>query len=137
MTAEQCLSAADAEDWMPDGRMVHTITQSGIEMDGEDWPRDRVLTLLRDATVIRPAPEHYRAMGHGLEVLSNQGEVIFIETGARRDLLHYAIGTFAARLAGQASEAAVQAAVAALPPGQEAECTEITEVLRREHGSRA
>lgn len=137
MTAEQNLSAAEAEDWLPDGPAVHTITQSGNEMDGEDWPRDRVLALLSDATVIRPAPEHFRAIGHGLEVLSNQDEVIFIGTGARRDLLHYAIGTFAARLAGQASEAEVQAAVAALPPGQEADYAEITEALRREHGSRA
>lgn len=53
MTAEQSLSAAEAEDWLPDGPVVHTITQSGNEMDGEDWPRDRMLALLRDATVIR------------------------------------------------------------------------------------
>lgn len=137
MTAEQNLSAAEAEDWLPDGPVVHTITQSGNDMDGEDWPRDSVLALLRDATVIRPAPERFRAIGHGLEVLSDQGEVIFIGTGARRDQLHYAIGTFAAHLFGQASEAEVQAAVAALPPDQEAEYTEIAEALRREHGSRA
>jgi hypothetical protein len=137
MTAEQNLSAAEAEDRLPDGPVVHAITQSGNEMDGEDWPRDRVLALLHDAAVIRPAPERFRAIGHGLEVLSNQGEVIFIGTGARRDRLHYAIGTFAARLIGQASEAEVQAAVAALAPGQEAEYAERTEALRREHGSRA
>jgi hypothetical protein len=45
----------------------------------------------------------------------------------RHDRLRYAIGTFAAHLAGQANEARVQ----------EAECTETTEALRREHGSEA
>ena len=65
-------------------------------MDGEDRPRQEVLLLLRDATVIRPAEERLRAIGHGLEVHSRLGKVIYIGTGARRDQLHYAVGTFAA-----------------------------------------
>lgn len=133
MTAEGNLSMAEAAAKLPDGPVVHTIALVDGDHLGQDQPRDQVLSLLRDAEAICPAPDHIRATGHGLAVHGGHGEVTFIETGARRDQLHLAVGTFAAYLVGQAGEDEVQAAVAAVPADQLAEYTEITEALGRNH----
>jgi hypothetical protein len=124
------LTAAEAETMLPAGPVIHTFTGlPGGGLGGEDWPRDQVLALLRDATTIRVAADPPRAMGHGLAVFA-EWRVTFIETGDRHDELHYAIGTYAAHLAGLAGDAELRAAVAAVPPAQMADYTEITRQLR-------
>jgi hypothetical protein len=134
LTAERRdLTAAEAEAMLPAGPVVHTFVQLPAGLGGADRPRQEVLAMLRDATAIfRAGPD--RAPGHGLAVLQvrdGHAEVTFLETGQRRDQLHLAIGVFAGYLAGQATEAEMLLAAAALEdPDQLADYTAITEDLR-------
>jgi hypothetical protein len=141
---DRILTAAEAEAMLPAGPLIHTLTRHPDgDIDGEDWPREKVLALLTAATVIRPAGEQAQAAGHGLAVLSpwrsarQDGPfVTFVETGERRDQLHLALGTYAEHLLGLASAADLQAAAAAVPASQMNDYAAITADIRARHETR-
>lgn len=130
------LTPAEAEAMLPGGPIIHTFTEVTGGFAGEDCPRHKVLALLHEAAVIRPAGERARAVGHALTVLhvrDGHAEVTWIET-ERRERLHLAIGARAEYLAGQASESEAHAAAAALGPADMAEYAEITADLKARSG---
>jgi hypothetical protein len=89
--------------------------------------------------VIRRSGDRARAMGHGLAVVhagDGAARVTWIET-ERRERLHLAIGTYAAALAGQASQSEAQFAAAALSPAELAEYDQITADLAARYGKSA
>lgn len=121
---------------LPGGPLIHTFTDMADGFAGEDWPRHQVVALLREAAVIRRSGDQARAMGHGLAVLqvrNGDARMTWIET-ERRELLHLAVGTYAAALAGQASESEAQAAAAALSAAELAEYNQITADLKARFG---
>lgn len=67
-------TAEEAEAMLPDGEKVHTFRG----MIGADWPRERIVEVLRKHRPERSGPMA-RGMGHGLYVCDDLGP-LFIQT---------------------------------------------------------